>query len=88
MNSYMKSRDEVIHIQNKHLKRQLERIYNNSPFYRKKMDTHGILPGDIRDLDDLRKYTTKDEIIAHNERTVCSINETDTAITVILWHNR
>ncbi len=67
MNSYMKSRDEVIHIQNKHLKRQLERIYNNSPFYRKKMDTHGILPGDIRDLDDLRKYTTKDEIIAHNK---------------------
>ena len=33
------------------------------------MDTHGILPGDIRDLDDLRKfpYTTKDEIIAHNK---------------------
>ena len=46
------------------LVRQVERVYKNVPFYRKKFDAAGVAPGDITALRDIAKlpFTTKDEL--------------------------
>ncbi len=49
------SRDEMHQIQSKNLIETVNHVYQNVPFYRKKMDEKGILPGDIKSVDDLSK---------------------------------
>ncbi|MDO4563169.1 MAG: phenylacetate--CoA ligase [Clostridia bacterium] len=58
------SRDEIHELQSKKLKRTLERVYTNVPYYRAKMQQKGILPGDIKTIDDLEylPFTTKQDL--------------------------
>ncbi|MFZ5634429.1 MAG: phenylacetate--CoA ligase family protein [Bacillota bacterium] len=46
------------------LREIVNRAYDRSPFYREKMARAGIIPADIKDLDDLGRlpFTTKDEL--------------------------
>ncbi len=47
------SRDELFELQSIRLKETVERVYENVPFYRKKMQDKGLLPGDIKSVEDL-----------------------------------
>jgi phenylacetate-CoA ligase len=51
-------------IQERKLKKQLKYVWKNSPFYRKKFNEIGFSPGDLKSLEDLRRFpfTTKDEL--------------------------
>ena len=49
------SRDEIIAIQNKKLKEQVQHVWNNVPYYRKKMEKKGVTPEDIQTIEDLHK---------------------------------
>ncbi len=57
-------REALEAIQLKRLQQVVERVYQNVPPYRKKMDEAGVKPGDIRSLSDLSKlpFTTKDDL--------------------------
>lgn len=46
------------------LRELVQRVYRNSPFYRRKLEEAGIRPGEIRTVRDLEKvpFTTKDEL--------------------------
>ncbi|RMG04092.1 MAG: phenylacetate--CoA ligase [Nitrospirae bacterium] len=57
-------REALEAIQLKRLQQVVERVYQNVPPYRKKMDEAGVKPGDIRRLSDLSKlpFTTKDDL--------------------------
>ena len=52
------------YIQSKRLRRLVERCYQNVPVYRKRMDEMGVLPGDIKEIEDVRKlpFTTKTDL--------------------------
>ena len=58
------SRDELENLQGKRLVKQVNYVYHNVEFYRKRMQSLGLEPGDIRGLEDLDKlpYTTKDDL--------------------------
>lgn len=49
------SRDEMTAIQSERLVQTAKRIYHNVPGYRLKMQEKGLLPGDIKSLEDLKK---------------------------------
>ncbi len=55
------SRDEIAALQFHRMKRSLRHAYENSPFYRKRFDEHGVRPDDLHTLADLAKFpfTTK-----------------------------
>ena len=57
-------REEIAALQCYRLIRMVRRVYENVPFYRKKLDEAGIRPGDIRTLDDLRRlpFTYKQDL--------------------------
>ena len=57
-------REELERLQFLRLRKILERVYENSPFYKKKWDAAGIKPEDIRSLEDFEQipFVTKDEI--------------------------
>lgn len=57
-------RDELTEIQSKRLISTVKRVYENVPFYKKKMDVKGILPGDIKSIEDLEKlpFTYKQDL--------------------------
>ena len=61
------SRDEMHKVQSERLIDMVNRVYNNVPFYKKRMDGMGILPGDIKSIDDLVKlpFTYKDDLRDH-----------------------
>lgn len=58
------SRDEMTHLQNERLKTMLARVYQNVPFYRRKMQEIGIEPGDVKGISDLPHlpFTTKQDL--------------------------
>lgn len=58
------SRDYLHAIQSAKLIKMVERCYNNVPFYKKKFDEAGILPGDIKSIDDITKlpFTVKQDL--------------------------
>lgn len=58
------SRDEMRKVQTERLIKTVNRVYNNVPNYRKKMNDKGILPGDIKTVDDLKKlpFTYKQDL--------------------------
>jgi phenylacetate-CoA ligase len=58
------SRDEMRNLQSARLKKMVDRVYHNVEFYRKKMQSMGIEPGDIRGVEDLNKlpFTTKNDL--------------------------
>ena len=47
------SRDEIRNIQSQKLCRLVKYVYTNVPHYREKMQKIGLLPGDIKSVDDL-----------------------------------
>ena len=57
-------KDELENWQLGHLKETLIRVYHLVPFYKKKFDEHGVLPGDIQSLKDLAKlpFTKKQDL--------------------------
>lgn len=58
------SRDEMSALQSSRLVKLVDYVYNNVEFYRKKMQAIGLLPGDIKDINDIVKlpFTTKDDL--------------------------
>jgi len=58
------SRDEIHEIQSRELKNVTRRVYDNVPFYRKKMDALGVKPEDIKTAEDIRHlpFTEKSDL--------------------------
>lgn len=50
------SRDEIAAVQIERLRKTLTHAYQNSPFYKKKFDEHGVHPDDLTSLSDLSKF--------------------------------
>ena len=57
-------REEMKAVQSERLIETVQRIYHNVPAYRKKMQEVGLVPGDIRSVDDLSKlpFTIKQDL--------------------------
>lgn len=57
------SRSELRELQAERLRDAVRRAYENVPFYRRKLNEHGVKPSDIRTLEDIVKlpFTTKDD---------------------------
>ncbi len=57
-------REALESIQLRRLQTTLSRVYATVPFYRKKFDEAGILPGDMKSLDDLKRlpFTVKQDL--------------------------
>ena len=56
---------EVLHwIQSRRLVKMVENCYNNVPLYKKRFDEMGLLPGDIKSIDDIHKlpFTYKTDL--------------------------
>lgn len=49
------SREKIIEIQNEKLVKQVKHVWDNVPYYRKKMEQKGVSPEDIKSIDDLHK---------------------------------
>ena len=49
------SRETIIGIQNEKLVKQVKHVWDDVPYYRKKMEDAGVTPDDIRSIDDLHK---------------------------------
>ena len=58
------SREEIVAIQNKKLVEQVKHVWDNVPYYRKKMEEAGVTPEDIKSIDDLHKlpFLSKDDL--------------------------
>ena len=58
------SRYEMSQLQSERLVSMVERCYNNVPLYKKRFDEMGILPGDIKTIEDLKKlpFTYKTDL--------------------------
>ena len=49
------SRDQIERWQSERLVAQVRRVYENVPYYRKKMEEKGVTPNDIQSVKDLSK---------------------------------
>ena len=58
------SREEMLKWQNAHLIEQIQHVWENVPFYRKRMEEANVEPADIQSVDDLHKlpFLTKDDL--------------------------
>ena len=58
------SLDEKHNLQSKRLHKLVDKVYHSTPFYRQKMQEMGIMPDDIRTIDDIVKlpFTTKQDL--------------------------
>lgn len=58
------SRDELSALQSERLVKTVKHVYDNVKFYREKMQKIGLLPEDIKGIEDLNKlpFTTKDDL--------------------------
>lgn len=58
------SRGHIEALQTERLRALVNRVYTHVPYYRSKMQEIGIMPGDIRTLEDLKKlpFTTKNDL--------------------------
>ena len=58
------SREQITQWHEDGLKDVVKRVYENVPFYRKKMEEAGVTPDDIQSLDDIVKlpFLTKDDL--------------------------
>ncbi len=59
-----RSREEMRRLQGERLRETVERVYHNTPFYRRKMQEMGLMPSDIETIDDIVKlpFTTKQDL--------------------------
>ena len=58
------SREQILAWQNERLVKQVRNVWDNVPYYRKKMEEKGLTPDDIKGIDDLHKlpFVTKDDL--------------------------
>lgn len=58
------SREQIREWQSERLVKQVQNVWDNVPFYRKRMEDVGLEPGDIQSIDDLHKlpFITKDDL--------------------------
>ena len=58
------SRENLKEIQSDRLKKMIKYIYENSTFYKNKLNEHGTMPADIKSIDDIKKlmFTTKEDM--------------------------
>jgi len=49
------SREKLTEIQNEKIVKQVKHVWDNVPYYRKKMEEKGVTPEDIKSIDDLHK---------------------------------
>jgi len=58
------SREEIVKIQNEKLVKQVRHVWDNVPYYRKKMEAKGVTPDDVKSIDDLYKlpFLSKDDL--------------------------
>jgi len=58
------SREDIEALQLKHLNALVSRLYDSSPFYHDRMRKAGVLPSDVKSLDDVRKlpFTKKNDL--------------------------
>ena len=58
------SREYLHALQSARLIKMVENCYNNVPFYKQKFDEIGLLPGDIKSIDDITKlpFTIKQDL--------------------------
>lgn len=58
------SREQIREWQSERLVKQVQNVWDNVPYYRKRMEDMGLEPGDIRSIDDLHKlpFITKDDL--------------------------
>ena len=58
------SREQILAWQNERLVKQVQNVWDNVPYYRKKMEEKGLTPGDIQGVADLHKlpFVTKDDL--------------------------
>ena len=58
------SYEEIRALQNERLVNQVKRVWENVPYYRKKMEDKGVTPDDIKSVDDLHKlpFLTKADL--------------------------
>src|SRR4030042_6972256 len=56
--------DKIKELQLKRLRETVHKVYNNVPFYKKKLKELGIMPGDIKRLEDVHNlpFTTKNDL--------------------------
>ncbi|MBQ9730121.1 MAG: phenylacetate--CoA ligase [Clostridia bacterium] len=58
------SREEMRNLQSARLRKLVDYVYHNVEFYRKKMQAVGLIPSDIKGIEDIEKlpFTTKDDL--------------------------
>ena len=58
------SREEIVKLQNERLVKQVKHVWDNVPYYRKKMEAQGVTPADIQSIDDLHKlpFLSKEDL--------------------------
>jgi len=58
------SREDMIKLQSEKIVKQVKHVWDNVPFYRKKMEDMGVTPDDIKSIDDLSKlpFLSKDDL--------------------------
>ncbi len=58
------SREQMRELQGEKLKKIVAHAYSNSPFYRNRLDKHGVHPSDIKSIDDIVKlpFTVKQDL--------------------------
>lgn len=58
------SREQIREWQSERLVKQVHNVWNNVPFYRKRMEENGVTPEDIKSVDDLHKlpFVEKDDL--------------------------
>ena len=68
-------RESLRKIQSIRLKKTVERVYHDTPFYRKKMQELGITPDDINSIDDIVKlpFTTKYDLRDNYPFGLCAV---------------
>ena len=56
--------EQLRQLQNERLLKQVQHVWDNVPYYRKKMEEKGVTPGDIQSIDDLYKlpFLKKDDL--------------------------
>ncbi len=58
------SRDEMRKLQDERIVKQVRHVWDNVPYYRKKMEAKGLTPDDVKGIDDLKKlpFMTKADL--------------------------
>ena len=58
------SREDMTNLQSARLRKLVDYVYHNVEFYRKKMQAVGLMPADIKGIEDITKlpFTTKDDL--------------------------